>query len=250
MNAPLIGQSVKRKEDHRFLTGAGQFTDDVAVHGQAHAYFLRSPHAHARIRGINLSRARSAPGVVAIYTGEDLAAAKVGALPCGWLITDVNGQPMKEPPHPPLAQGKVRYVGDHVAVVIADTLAQAKDAAELIDVDYETLPAIVKAADARKPGAPLVHDGAPDNTCYVWALGDKAAVDKAFAGASHVTTLEFINNRLVPNAIEPRAAVASYSRADDAYTLYVANQNPHVERLLMTAFVLGLPEHKVRVIAP
>jgi carbon-monoxide dehydrogenase large subunit len=250
MNAPLIGQSIKRKEDARFLTGAGQYTDDVVLPGQTYACFLRSPHAHARIRGIDTAKARSAPGVVGVYTGEDLAAAKVGGLPCGWLITDVNGQPMKEPPHPPLAQGKVRYVGDHVAVVVAETLHQARDAAEAIVVDYEILPAVVKAGDARKPGAPLVHDDVPNNTSYVWALGDKSAVDQAFSGAHHVTTLEFINNRLVPNAIEPRAAVATYSRADDSYTVYVANQNPHVERLLMTAFVLGLPEHKVRVIAP
>ena len=250
MNAPLIGQSIKRKEDARFLTGAGQYTDDVVLPGQTYACFLRSPHAHARIRSIDIAKARSAPGVVGVFTGEDLAAAKVGGLPCGWLITDVNGQPMKEPPHPPLAQGKVRYVGDHVAVAIAETLHQARDAAEAIAVDYEILPAIVKAADARKPGAPLVHDDVPGNTSYVWSIGDKSAVDQAFSGAHHVTTLEFINNRLVPNAIEPRAAVAAYSRADDSYTVYVANQNPHVERLLMTAFVLGLPEHKVRVIAP
>ena len=250
MNAPFVGQSVKRKEDYRFLTGSGQFTDDVVLPGQACAYFLRSPHAHATIRGIDTTRARSAPGVVGVFTGEDLAAAKVGGLPCGWLITDVNGQPMKEPPHPPLAQGKVRYVGDHVAVVVAETLHQAKDAAELIEVNYEVLPAVVKAADARKPGAAVVHEAAPDNTCYVWAIGDKGAVDRAFSSAHHVTTLDLVNNRLIPNAIEPRAAVANYSRADDSYTLYVANQNPHVERLLMTAFVLGLPEHKVRVIAP
>src|SRR5262245_31913040 len=157
MNAPFIGQSVKRKEDQRFLTGAGQYTDDVALQGQTHAYFLRSPHAHAKIRSIDVSRARSAPGVVGVYTGQDLAAPKGGNLPCGWLITDVHGQPMKEPPHPPLAQGKVRYVGDHVAVVIAETLHQAKDAAELIAVDYEALPVVVRAADARKPGAVLVH---------------------------------------------------------------------------------------------
>jgi carbon-monoxide dehydrogenase large subunit len=250
MDTPLIGQSVKRKEDVRFLTGTGQFTDDVVLTNQAQAYFLRSPHAHANIRRIDTAKASSAPGVVAVYTGEDLAAAKVGGLPCGWLITDVNGQPMKEPPHPALAQGKVRYVGDHVAVVIAETLHQAKDAAELIEVDYEVLPVVVKAADARKAGAAVLHDGVADNTCYVWALGDKAATDKAFSSAHHVTTLEFINNRLIPNAIEPRAAVANYARADDSYTLYVTTQNPHVERLLMTAFVLGLPEHKVRVIAP
>ncbi len=203
-----IGQSIKRKEDQRFITGGGTYTDDVSVARQTHAYFLRSPHAHANIRRIDLSKARAAPGVVAIFTGDDLAAAKVGGLPCGWLITDVNGQPMKEPPHPCLAQGKVRHVGDQVAVVIAETLFQAKDAAELIEVDYEVLPAIVNAADARKPGAAVVHDGVTDNTCYVWSIGVQDTVDKAFASAKHVTKLEFANNRLIPTAIEPRAALA------------------------------------------
>src|SRR5499427_2836662 len=245
-----IGAAIKRKEDYRFLTGAGNYTDDVAMPHQTYAYFVRSPHAHAKIKRINKDKALKAPGVVAVFTGDDLAAAKVNGLPCGWLITDVNGQPMKEPPHPCRAQGKARYVGDHVAIVIADTYQQARDAAEMVKVDYEELPAVVRTGEARRKGAPVLHDIAPDNTCYVWGLGDKAAVDKAFAGAAHVTTLEFINNRLVPNAIEPRAANASYSRADDSYTLYVASQNPHVERLLMTAFVLGLPEHKVRVVAP
>ncbi|MGB7543351.1 MAG: xanthine dehydrogenase family protein molybdopterin-binding subunit, partial [Burkholderiales bacterium] len=246
----FIGASIKRKEDYRFLTGAGNYTDDISLPGQTYAYFVRSPHAHAKVRSIRKDKALKAPGVVAIFTGDDLAEAKVGGLPCGWLITDVNGQPMKEPAHPCLAQGKVRHVGDQVAVVIAETYHEAKDAAEMLQVDYEVLPAVVRAGEARKKGAPVVHDIAPDNTCYVWALGDKAAVEKAFAGAAHVTTLEFVNNRLIPNAIEPRAANATYSRADDGYTLYVANQNPHVERLLMTAFVLGLPEHKVRVVAP
>jgi carbon-monoxide dehydrogenase large subunit len=246
----LIGAAVKRREDYRFLTGAGTYTDDVKLDNQSAAVFVRSPHAHAKIRGIDTSRARQAPGVLAVFTGDDIANAKIAGLPCGWLITDVNGQPMKEPPHPVLAQGKVRYVGDHVAVVIAETPLQARDAAELVDVDYEILPAVVDVTYARKPGAPAIHDIAPDNTCYVWALGDKGAVDKAFASAHHVTKLEFVNNRLIPNAIEPRSALASYNRAEDAYTLYVANQNPHVERLLMTAFVMGLPEHKVRVIAP
>ncbi len=246
----FIGVSVKRKEDYRFLTGAGNYTDDISLPGQTYAYFVRSPHAHARIKSIRKDKTLKAPGVLAVFTGEDLAEAKVGGLPCGWLITDMNGQPMKEPPHPCLAQGKVRHVGDQVAVVIAETYQQAKDAAEMLQVDYEVLPAVVRAGEARKKGAPVVHDIAPDNTCYVWALGDKAAVEKAFASAAHVTTLEFVNNRLIPNAIEPRAANATYSRADDGYTLYVANQNPHVERLLMTAFVLGLPEHKVRVVAP
>ena len=250
MAASLIGARVERKEDYRFLTGAGQYTDDVALPRQTYAVFVRSPHAHAKIKSIKKDEALKAPGVLAVYTGEDLAAAKVGGLPCGWLITGTDGQPMKEPPHPPLAQGKVRYVGDHVAIVIAESQSAARDAADLVQVDYEPLPAVVDASKAMQKGAPALHDIAPDNKCYTWALGDKAAVDAAFGKAAHVTKLEFINNRLIPNAIEPRAANATYSRADDSYTLYVASQNPHVERLLMTAFVLGLPEHKVRVVAP
>jgi carbon-monoxide dehydrogenase large subunit len=244
----VIGTSVKRKEDYRFLTGAGQFTDDVNPPNHVHAYFLRSPHAHAKIRKIDTSKAKAAPGVVAVYTGDDLTG--VNGLPCGWLITGTDGKPMNEPPHPVLAQGKVRYVGDPVVLVIAETPNQAKDAAELVNVDYEVLPAVVNVIDALKAGAPQLHDGAPGNKCYTWALGDKAAVDAAFAKAAHVSKLDIVNNRLIPNAIEPRAAVASYSRGQDSYTLHVTTQNPHVERLLMTAFVLGLPEHKVRVIAP
>jgi aerobic carbon-monoxide dehydrogenase large subunit len=250
VNAPLIGASIQRKEDYRFLTGAGQYTDDVTLPNQAYAAFVRSPHAHAAISNISIEKAQAAPGVVGVYTGADLASAKLGGLPCGWLITDVNGQPMKEPPHPCLAQGKVRHVGDPVAVVVAATLEQARDAAEKVEVDYDVLPAVVDPVKAHAKGAPVLHDIAPDNTCYVWALGDKAKVDEAFAKAAHVTKLDFINNRLIPNAIEPRAANGAYSRASDSYTLYVASQNPHVERLLMTAFVLGLPEHKVRVVAP
>ena len=249
MGAPLIGARVQRKEDYRFLTGAGQYTDDVTLPRQTHAAFVRTPHAHAKIKSVNTAKAKAAPGVLAVYTGEDIAAAKLGGLPCGWLITDVNGQPMKEPPYPVLAQGKVRHVGERVAVVVAETQDQARDAAELVQVDYEVLPAVADGRLARAKGAPQLHDAAPDNTCYVWALGDKAAVDAAFAKAAHVTKLDFVNNRLIPNAIEPRAANGSYSRADDSYTLYVASQNPHVERLLMTAFVMGLPEHKVRVVA-
>ena len=244
----LIGQSVKRKEDVRFLTGAGQYTDDITLPRQTYAVFVRSPHAHAKVRKVDTSRAKAAPGVVGVFTGADMEG--VGGLPCGWLITSLDGTPMKEPPHPVLAQGKVRYVGDRVALVVAESLSQAKDAAELVDVDYEVLRAVVSPADAIKPGAPVVHDIAPDNRCYSWGLGDKAATEAAFAKAAHVTRIDIVNNRLIPNAIEPRAANASYSRSDDSYTLYVANQNPHVERLLMGAFVLGLPEHKLRVIAP
>ena len=248
MTTSLIGARVPRKEDYRFLTGSGQYTDDVALPGQTYAAFVRSPHAHAVVRSVKTDKAKRAPGVIAVYTGADLAAAKVGGLPCGWLITDVNGQPMKEPPYPALAQGKVRHVGERVAIVVAESAAQARDAADLVEVDYQPLPAVVSVAQAKK--GPALHESAPDNTCYVWALGDKNAVDAAFAKAAHVTKLEFVNNRLVPNAIEPRAVNAVYSRADDSTTLYVASQNPHVERLLMTAFVLGLPENKVRVVAP
>jgi aerobic carbon-monoxide dehydrogenase large subunit len=244
---PHIGEAFRRKEDYRFLTGAGQYTDDINLGHQNYAVFVRSPHAHAAIKGIDVAKAQALPGVVKVFTGKDVEG-KMGGLPCGWLITGTDGQPMKEPPHPVLAQGKVRYVGDHVAMVVADTVEHARNAAEAVEVDYEALPAVVRVQDAKN--GPALHEAAPDNHCYKWAIGDKAAVDSAFSSAPHVTRLDLVNNRLVPNAIEPRAAIASYNRATDEYTLYVANQNPHVERLLMTAFVLGLPEHKVRVIAP
>ncbi|MEJ5999817.1 xanthine dehydrogenase family protein molybdopterin-binding subunit [Paucibacter soli] len=251
MNAPqqgLIGQSVRRREDARFLTGRGQYTDDIVLPRQTFAYFLRSPYAHARIKRINTAAAKAAPGVLDVYTGEHFRA--VGGLPCGWLIKSLDGTPMKEPKHPILADGKVRYVGDQLALVVAESYAEAKAAAQLIEVDYEDLTPVVDVAAAK--GAPAsVHDAeAPDNVCYTWGCGDKAATDAAFASAPHITKLAFRNNRLIPNAIEPRAANASYNPADESWTLYVANQNPHVERLLMCAFVLGIPEHKVRVVAP
>src|SRR5574343_1645830 len=250
MNAPqagLIGQSVKRREDARFLTGRGQYTDDIVLPGQTHAHFLRSPYAHARITALDTTAAARAPGVVGILTGEHFKA--VGGLPCGWLINSLDGSPMKEPKHPVLADGKVRYVGDRVALVVAETYDQAKAAAQLIEVDYEELPPVINPAAATAAPA-NVHDDAPGNLCYHWGIGDKDGTAAAFANAAHVTTLKFRNNRLAPNAMEPRCANARYSRADDNYTLYVSNQNPHVERLLMCAFVLGIPEHKMRVVAP
>ncbi len=245
--AGLIGQSVRRREDGRFLTGRGQYTDDIVLPRQSYAYFLRSPYAHARLGRIDTAAAAAAEGVLAIFTGEHFRA--VGGLPCGWLINSLDGSPMKEPKHPILADGKVRYVGDAVALVVAESYAQAKAAAQLIEVDYEELLPVVDTARA-KDFASSVHAEAPDNVCYTWGCGDAAATDAAFQGATHVTRLQFRNNRLVPNAIEPRAANASYNPGDESYTLYVANQNPHVERLLMCAFVLGIPEHKVRVVAP
>ncbi|MFO1246200.1 MAG: xanthine dehydrogenase family protein molybdopterin-binding subunit [Ramlibacter sp.] len=246
-NLPHIGEAVRRKEDYRFLTGAGNYTDDINLANQRVAVFVRSPHAHAVIKSIDVSKAEAMPGVTKVFTGKDVEG-KMGGLPCGWLITSTDGTPMKEPPHPILALGKVRYVGDHVAMVVADTVEQAKNAAEAVEVDYDVLPAVVSVSDAAK--ATALHDAAPDNHCYKWAIGDKGQVDAVFAKAAHITKLDLTNNRLVPNAMEPRAAIGSYNRASDEYTLYVSNQNPHVERLLMTAFVLGLPEHKVRVIAP
>ena len=246
----FIGQSVERREDSRFLTGKGQYTDDISLPGQSHAYFLRSPYAHAKITRLNVDAAAKAPGVLGIFTGEHFKA--VGGLPCGWLINSLDGAPMKEPKHPVLAGfegGKVRYVGDRVALVVADTVEQAKAAAALIEVDYDELPAVVDTATATAAAA-NVHDDAPGNQCYLWQIGDGEGTDAAIKGAAHVTTLSFRNNRLIPNAMEPRAANASYNPNSEEYTLYVANQNPHVERLLMCAFVLGIPEHKMRVVAP
>ncbi|MCA0325570.1 MAG: xanthine dehydrogenase family protein molybdopterin-binding subunit [Proteobacteria bacterium] len=244
---PHIGESLLRKEDLRFLTGRGQYTDDITQANQKYAAFVRSPHAHAALKSVDTSAAAAMPGVVRVFTGQDMAG-KMGGLPCGWLIHNPDGSPMKEPPHPILADKKVRYVGDHVALVVANTPEQARNAAEAVMVDYEVLGPVIDMRTASK--APALHDEAPDNQCYKWTLGDKAAVEAAFAGAAHVTKLDITNNRLIPNAMEPRAANASYNRATDEYVLYVSNQNPHVERLLMTAFVLQLPEHKVRVIAP
>ena len=247
MSSTGIGAAVKRREDLKFLKGAGRYTDDMDLPNQTYCAFLRSPFAHARINSIDASAATMAPGVVAVLTGADFE--NVGGLPCGWLITGKNNKPMVEPRHPVLATRKVRHVGDPVAAVIAETLNQARDAAEQIVVDYEELPAVI---DMKKTlaGGVAVHDEAPDNMCYDWELGDKAATDAAFAKAAHVTRLDLVNNRLIPNAMEPRAAIGAYDAASDEHTLITTSQNPHVIRLLMGAFVLGIPEHKLRVLAP
>jgi len=250
MSATGIGASVKRKEDIRFITGKGRYTDDVNRPGQAHAYFVRSPHAHANIKSIDASAALASPGVVAVFTGDDIAADKLGGLICGWMIHSKDGSPMKAGAHPALAHGKVRYVGDHVAVVIADTYAQAREAGEKLGVDYETLPAVVDIKTAAAPGQTVIHDAAPDNTVYNWHLGDKAATDAAFARAAHVTKIDLVNNRLIPNPMEPRAAVGDYDSGTDSLTLYTTSQNPHVARLVLSAFIGIAPEHKLRVIAP
>ena len=250
MSATGIGARVKRKEDFRFLTGKGNYTEDINRHNQTHAYFLRSPHAHATIRKLDISKAKSMPGVVAILTGDDIAADKVGGLICGWAITNKDGTPMRAGAHPALAQGKVRYVGDHVAVIIAETLAEARDASEKIHVDYGVLPAVMDMNTAQNKGTAVIHDVAPDNTVYRWHLGDKAATEAAFKKAKHVAKIDLVNNRLVPNAMEPRAAIGDYDAGNDALTLYTTSQNPHVARLVLSAFIGIAPEHKLRVIAP
>ena len=245
-----IGASTKRREDKRFLTGVGRYTDDINLRGQAYAYFLRSDVAHGRLTNVDTSAAEAMEGVVKVFTAADFSAA--GGLPCGWCVTDRHGNPMQEPKHPILAEGKVRHVGDPIAVVIADSPELARDAAEAIVVDIEELPAVVNMKEAVKDGAPKVHDDLTSNLCYDWGFveDNRAAVDEAIKNAAHVTTLELVNNRLVANPMEPRVAVGDYDRANDEYTLYTTSQNPHVIRLLMGAFVLAIPEHKLRVVAP
>jgi aerobic carbon-monoxide dehydrogenase large subunit len=245
-----IGVSVRRKEDVRFLSGRGNYTDDINRPGQLYAHILRSDRPHATINGIDTAAAKQAPGVVAVFTGADMAADNIGGLPCGWQIHNKDGSPMAEPPHPVLATGKVRHVGDPVVVVIAETKQQAKDAAEQVAIDYQDLPAAASLRDAVAPGAALVHDDVPGNICYDWHIGDKALVDAAFAKAAKVVRLDLLNNRLIPNAMEPRAAIGDFDTSNGDFTLFTTSQNPHVIRLLMGAFVLHIPENKLRVVAP
>jgi carbon-monoxide dehydrogenase large subunit len=250
MSVTGIGASVKRKEDIRFITGKGRYVDDFNRPGQAYAVFVRSPHAHATIDKIDASAALKSPGVAAVLTGADAAADKIGMHVCAWTVTSKDGSPMKVGAFPALAHGKALYVGDPVAVVIADTYAQARDAAEKVVVDYGVLKPVVDSANAAKPGQPQVHDFAPNNTVYNWHLGDKAATDAAFAKAAHLTTLDIVNNRVIPNAMEPRAAIGEYDSGTDVTTLYTTSQNPHVARLVLSAFQGIAPENKLRVIAP
>ncbi len=243
-----IGDAVQRKEDFRFLTGRGTYTDDINRMGQTHAVFVRSPHAHAKIKSVDTSAASQASGVVGILTGADMVADEVGSLICGWNVVDRHGEGHKAPPHPPLAHDTVKHVGDQVAVVIAETLAEAQAAAELVDVDYEVLAANVDTASAMS--GPEIHPEAPGNLCYDWILGEEATVDAALANSAHVTELDIVNNRLVPNPMEPRAAIGEYDMATGEYTCFSTSQNPHVLRLILCAFVLGIPETKLKVIAP
>jgi len=243
-HAKLFGSSIKRREDPRMITGRGAYTDDLKLPGQTHAAFVRSPHAHARVRRVDLSRAKATPGVVAAYTGKDLAAAGVGPLPCGWLLPD-----LKIPEYRGIATDKVNFVGHAVAVVIGETAYAALDGADQVVVDYDVLPAVVDGEKAVQPGAPQIHDNAPDNVAFRWNIGDQAKTDAAIKGAHRGIKQRLINHRLIPTANEPRASAATYNAGTGDLTCWVTSQNPHVHRLLMAAFVLGMPEHKVRVIS-
>ena len=248
MASSLIGSRVERKEDKKFLTGKGRYTADINLANQTYAYFVRSPHARATISKVDISKASKAPGVVRILTGDDLAKDKIGGLIAGWKIVSQDGTDMKCPPHPPLANNTVNFVGDHVAIVIAETLDQAKDAAEKVRVDYKVLKAVVNTGDAMnsKP----IHDGIDKNLCYDFLLGDKGKTDEAFSKADKVVKLDLVNNRLIPNAMEPRAAIGDYNPSSEELTLYTASQNPHLSRLILSAFNAVHPEHKLRVVSP
>ncbi|RID93422.1 xanthine dehydrogenase family protein molybdopterin-binding subunit [Gemmobacter lutimaris] len=245
-----IGASTKRREDVRFLTGKGRYTDDINIRGQAHAWFVRSDVAHGTLNKVDVAAAEAMPGVLKVFTAADFAG--VGGIPCGWQVTDRFGKPMLEPKHPVLAEGKVRHVGDPIAVVVAETLEQARDAAEAVEVDISELTPVLDMKAAIAADAPKVHEEIGSNLCYDWGFVEenKAAVEEAFKNAAHVTTLELVNNRLVANPMEPRVAVGDFDSAGGMHTLYTTSQNPHVIRLLMGAFVLGIPEHKLRVVAP
>ena len=245
-----IGNPVKRKEDRRFTTGRGRYTDDVRNDNQAYAAFVRSPHAHARVKSIDTKAALAMEGVIDVLNGKQLTGDGIGNLICGWAISSKDGSPMNMGAWSALATEKVRYVGDAVAVVIAETQALARIAAEAVEVDYETLPVAASLTAAMAKGAPQIHDNAPGNLIYDWGLGDEAAADAGLKAAKHVTTLDLTNNRLSPNPMEPRSAVASYDAAEEHYTLYTTSQNPHVARLVLSAFYNVAPEHKLRVIAP
>ena len=240
MATSLVGSRIKRREDPRLIMGRGTYVDDIQLPRMTYAAILRSPYAHARIRSINVDKAKALPGVVAVMTGADLQGKNV---PCGWTLPDI-----KVAPHPALAVGKVRYTGDAVAVVVAEERYIARDALDLIEVDFEPLPVVVDAEQAIQPGAPQLHDEVPNNTTFVWKVGG-GDIDKAFREAEVVVKERIVNQRLIPNAIEPRGMVAQYTPGSGDLILWTATQIPHLVRLLLS-MVIGIPEHKVRVIAP
>ncbi len=241
----IVGTAIKRREDPRLITGAAGYLDDIQLPGLAHAAILRSAFAHARIKSINTDRAKQLPGVIAVFTGQDFK--DVPALPCAWQAAGVKNN-VNTPRV--LEIDKVTWTGAAVAVVVAEDRYTAQDALDLIDVDYEPLPAIVDAEKATQPGAPQIHENAPNNVVMDWQVGDKSGTDQALGEADVVVKQRLINQRLIPTPMEPRGAIAQYSQATDEWTLWLTTQAPHVHRLLMAAFVLGVPETKIRVIAP
>ncbi|MEM7471532.1 MAG: xanthine dehydrogenase family protein molybdopterin-binding subunit [Pseudomonadota bacterium] len=245
-----IGAATKRREDVRFLTGRGNYTDDYAPTGTTYAVFARSQVANGTIKSIDTSAAAAMPGVLAIFTGEDFV--EVGGNPAGWLINNRDGTPMKEPKRPVLAHGKVRHVGDAFAAVIAETAEQAMDAAEAIEADIDEHDAVVDMKAAVANADTRVHDELTDNVCFDWGWieDNREATDAAIKAAPHVTTLELVNNRLVPNALEPRCSIGEFNPGTGDYKLTTTSQNPHLTRLLISAFVLGIPENKLTVHAP
>lgn len=249
MNAPLkLGHSITRREDQRFLTGRGRYADNTAPADALAVLFVRSPHAHARIVNIDTEAALASPGVVAIYAAQDLVADKVGHLPAISEIKDDAGNRHREPAHLPMPVGKVRHVGDIVAMIAADTIDQARDAAELLGVDYEELPAVVTAAQALAPDAPLVHDDVPGNLMCRWGKGDGAATDAAFARAAHVSTLSIRSPRQIVHYMETRAAWSTYDASDDVVTVTFSSQGVQVPHRLMCERVLDLPKEKLRLV--
>lgn len=240
-----FGQALKRKEDPRFITGTGNYTDDVVIPGTLHAAMVRSPYPHAKLRGIDTESVKDMPGVIRVLTGQDVKDAGLGSIPVGWLLPE-----LKTPAHPAIALDEANHVGDIVAVVIAETRAQAEDAAAALEVDYDALPAVSSASAALKEGAALVHDDVPGNVAFNWEIGDEAATNEAFGAAPRKVSVKLKNHRLVANPIEPRSSLAQFTPASGEYLLYTTSQNPHIHRLILAAFVMSIPEHKLRVISP
>jgi aerobic carbon-monoxide dehydrogenase large subunit len=245
-----IGQAVRRVEDRRFLLGQGRYVDDISLPGQCYGVTVLSPHAHARIKRIDIDKAKTAPGVLCVLTGADAAAQKLGSFTAHLMPEDFGAPKGHRTFQPVLNAEKVRFVGDRVAFVVAETLTQARDAAELVEVDYEPLPAVVNLEDTAKDGAPKVWEDCPQgNVGFRLMFGNKEATDAAFAQAKHVVQLRVENNRLSPVAMEPRAAIGDYNAAEESYTLYTTSQNPHGVRMEMS-HIFHVPENRIRVIAP
>jgi carbon-monoxide dehydrogenase large subunit len=245
-----IGQAVPRFEDPRLLRGGGQYVDDIVLPGMAYGHVLRAPHAHAKIKSINTKAAEAAPGVLCVLTGKDWIESGWGDLPVPGTHKQRDGSKNFQPPYPALVKDTVRFVGDYVAFVVAETKNQAMDACELIEVDYEVLPAIVATAEAAKPGAPLVWPGCKNNICFTAIHGDKAKTEEAFKNAAHVVKEHLVINRVTTASMEPRGSIGDYNRITDHYTLYTTLQRAHPYRAELAKLVLKVPEHKVRVIAP